>query len=180
MIVWSRLRRSRGFGIHSPFAFDLVLRTLRERDHYYAYAELEALRDEARRAGAAALPSAGVLRLVVRLTARFQPRRVMVSGDPTGLIAKAVALTDSRVTFTSDAPTMAILSGRDDTPEAVAAAAGTVARGGVALLLDRRPGKKAAEAITAPMKRGMTFTSRRKLLAVGARHLPRQNFDINY
>lgn len=182
MILWSRLRRSRGFGIHSPFAFDLVLRTLRECAPYYAYADLDRLRREATdsREGHGRVPSAADLRLLVRLVARFRPRRVLVSDDPTGLLAAAVTLADDRITLGhGDEPAdMVILTGRGDTPAAVDAARDAVMRGGVALLLDRRHSPDAARHITDPMRRGMTFTSRHKLLAVGDPRLPRQNFDI--
>ena len=33
-----RYRTSRGFGVHSPFAFEFITRTIRDRDaYYYAY-----------------------------------------------------------------------------------------------------------------------------------------------
>ncbi|MDE7397617.1 MAG: hypothetical protein K2M98_07820, partial [Muribaculum sp.] len=35
------LRGSRGFGIHSPFAFEFVLNVLRDRHPFYAYEELK-------------------------------------------------------------------------------------------------------------------------------------------
>lgn len=41
----SRNRRSRGFGIHSPYAYDFVRNVLRERLPYYNYAYLNQLRD---------------------------------------------------------------------------------------------------------------------------------------
>lgn len=184
MIVWSKLRRSHGFGIHSPFAFDLVLRTLRERTPYYAYADISRLRHEApRRRG---LPRESDLKLIVRLVARFQPEGVGIGADPSGLIGDAVRLADGRTEVMEyagscdDAPDMVILSGRGDSPEAVSAAVRAVAAGGVALLLDRRRSPETARAITEPMEVGMTFVSRHKLLAVGATHLPRQNFEIAY
>lgn len=40
----SRHHRSRGFGIHSPFAFNFVRYVLREKNPYYSYELLEALR----------------------------------------------------------------------------------------------------------------------------------------
>lgn len=42
--AWRRHRRSRGFGVHSPFAYGFVTTVLSERLPYYAYEELEALR----------------------------------------------------------------------------------------------------------------------------------------
>ncbi|MGM9871833.1 MAG: hypothetical protein ACI31E_08625 [Muribaculaceae bacterium] len=38
MSWWSRLRTSRGFGVHSPFAFSLITDTLRMPDDYSYYA----------------------------------------------------------------------------------------------------------------------------------------------
>lgn len=180
MILWSKLRRSRGFGIHSPFAFDLVLHTLRERDRYYTYTEIENIQHQAHAEGVGDLPSKSVLKLIVRLIARFQPRHIHLCGDPSGLIEKTIRLADSRIRFTSDAPTMVIIGRCKLTSTDIEIANATVARGGVAFLLDRRAMPEAAEAITRPMKRGMTFYSRHKLLVVGAGHLPRQNFEIAY
>lgn len=42
-----RYNRSRGFGIHSPFAFHFVTSVLGERSPFYAYAVIGALRQEA-------------------------------------------------------------------------------------------------------------------------------------
>ena len=44
-----RWRHGRGFGIHSPFAYNFICLTLRERLPYYAY---PVLREELRRSGA--------------------------------------------------------------------------------------------------------------------------------
>lgn len=43
----TRYRHGKGFGIHSPFAFGFVLKVLRERNPYYSYEHLEALRAKA-------------------------------------------------------------------------------------------------------------------------------------
>lgn len=43
---WRRLRHRCGYGIHSPFAFGLVTGVVYEREAYYAYASLHALRPQ--------------------------------------------------------------------------------------------------------------------------------------
>lgn len=45
--IFNRIKRSRGFGIHSPFAFNFILRVLRERNHYYAYTDIKRRRKKA-------------------------------------------------------------------------------------------------------------------------------------
>lgn len=45
IVRWPRrYRTSRGFGVHSPFAFELITRVLRDREaYYYAYPEIDSL-----------------------------------------------------------------------------------------------------------------------------------------
>ena len=41
-IVWlSRIRKRKGYGVHSPFAFDLVTNVLYNKEKYYAYEEMD-------------------------------------------------------------------------------------------------------------------------------------------
>lgn len=47
-----RWRRTHGFGVHSPFAFNFITKVLGEKEaEYYAYAEIAAFCPKARRAG---------------------------------------------------------------------------------------------------------------------------------
>ena len=40
--VWlKRLRHRRGYGVHSPFAYNFLRDVVYERNHYYAYADIE-------------------------------------------------------------------------------------------------------------------------------------------
>lgn len=167
MFLWSKFRRSRGFGVHSPFAFDLLSNTLHEPKGYAYYPDGD-------------IDKNPVLRLIMRLVARFTPRRVMVSDDPDGLISRAVARADSRVSLTGDAPDMVILSGSNDSPQAVDSALEAIKTGGVVFIINRRKVPDIARLLKKNMTRGMTFYSRHKLLIVAAPHLPRRDYEISF
>lgn len=174
MIFWSKIRRSRGFGIHSPFAYDLVMNTLRDSNVYshYAYDSLDAFGQSPY--------GVTLLRLIVRLIARFNPGEVLVSGDPSGVLARVVEIAGAQLASTGYSPEMVILAGRGDDPGALDVAVRCVNAGGTVLLLDRRRDAQVAEAVKKSMDRGMTFYSRHKFLATGARHLPRQDFELMF
>lgn len=77
--VWrsfSRWRHGRGFGIHSPLAYDVLTSTLRGQRHtgYYGYRDLPPSQ------GGKSRKAERRARLVFRLVARFQPRSVAVAG----------------------------------------------------------------------------------------------------
>ncbi len=67
-----RLWRSKGHGVHSPFAFSLITSTLRIKERYYAYDEIEAM--------AVARNLKHEMKLVVRLLARFNPASIRLCG----------------------------------------------------------------------------------------------------
>ena len=73
-LLWLvRLSRRRGFGLQSPFAYNLVTRVVHERGEYYAYGDLAG-----RRVGAT-LPERDD-RLLLRLANDFQPRCCLLLG----------------------------------------------------------------------------------------------------
>lgn len=40
--IWlRRIRHRKGYGVHSPFAFDFIKQVLEEHDAYYAYSEMD-------------------------------------------------------------------------------------------------------------------------------------------
>lgn len=91
--AFNRYRRSKGFGIHSPFAFRFVLSVLREKHPYYAYAALAEKRREAVRlrkllAGkpAAVVPEKEA-RMIFRVANHFNPRHILQFGEEYGLAA---------------------------------------------------------------------------------------------
>ncbi len=82
----SRWRRSRGFGVHSPFAYNFITKVLREKDaEYYAYAEIAAFCPKARHAGFneifagrdMAIPEAHML---FRVLCHFNPSEIIEIG----------------------------------------------------------------------------------------------------
>ncbi len=88
----SRMRKSWGFGVHSPFAFRLITKVIREKARYYAYDEIAAveaqyitpvLTHKQRRLRKKTDPARG--RLLFRLTNFFQPDEILEIGTAWGL-----------------------------------------------------------------------------------------------
>ncbi len=81
--LYRRLFCRRGYGVHSPFVFDLITNVLEESRGYYAYARLHA-------AHALAPPhdrlSQRECQWLFRLANRFHPQRIITVGTASGLI----------------------------------------------------------------------------------------------
>lgn len=76
-VVWvCRFRYRRGYGVHSPFAFQLITRVFYERGEFYAYRPLAALR-RTETCG----QSERLDRLILRLVNDVQPSHVALWGD---------------------------------------------------------------------------------------------------
>ncbi len=96
-----RYNRSKGFGIHSPFAFNFVLRVLRERLPYYAYEDIEYRRQLAKALASTVSRHPRVIssknaKMIFRITNYFNPRAIMQVGTSYGVSATAVLDVDSR------------------------------------------------------------------------------------
>ena len=85
----SRKRRSRGFGVHSPFAFNFVMNVLGERNPYYAYEYLASLRHSIiatkghrRQMRVMSLKNA---KMLFRITNYFNPSKLLQVGTHYGL-----------------------------------------------------------------------------------------------
>lgn len=162
----SRMRRSRGFGIHSPFAYDLVQNTLRERLPYYIYDVIDKMQPCHRRN----------LRLLVRLVCRLRPAACLVAGEIAPEAERVITCADSRVAFTAaaDADMLIVGRGADVEPGEAAACLG---RGGTVVLFD----KSALPELAAMLPgNAMTFSNGRIVIAAGRRDLPRQSFELNF
>ena len=98
----TRYRKSKGFGIHSPFAFHFVLDVLREKSAYYAYADISERRDEARRMKRLLgvrnpkMISEKSARMMFRIANYFNPDNVLQLGTNFGVSAYSTLRVSSR------------------------------------------------------------------------------------
>ena len=97
-----RYHKSKGFGIHSPFAFSFVLNVLREKLHYYAYADIDWRRDEARRIKRLLkvhhpkMISEKSARMTFRVANYFNPKKVLQLGTNFGVSAYSTLRVSSK------------------------------------------------------------------------------------
>ena len=97
-----RYHRSRGFGIHSPFAFKFVLNVLRERLPYYAYEDLKELRKLSnvhsnglfKRRSIISLKNA---KLLFRITNYFNPSQILQIGTSYGLSSASMLAVSRKI-----------------------------------------------------------------------------------
>lgn len=96
---WSRHHRSRGFGIHSPFAFRFVREVLRERLPYYAYRRINALRAQAATLCRGKVIPAGEARMLFRIVNHFNPVHMLQVGVNSGVECASMLAVSSRSTL---------------------------------------------------------------------------------
>lgn len=86
----SRLRRNRGYGVHSPLAFRLTWRILRPESHlaYYGYDVLESRAAELK----SSKKDLDRAKMLLRATAEFKPQYVWVSHTLPELYREALRL----------------------------------------------------------------------------------------
>ena len=147
-----RLRHSKGFGIHSPFAFSFVLRVLREKCAYYAYSDIEERRRLAIRLVAEEegehprIISQKNAKMLFRIACYFNPSNMVQIGTSYGVSTTAVLEREGVI----------------------------VARN--LLVSDLVVGF--VREVTSELDYGMTFTNGRIVVIVGYKHLPRQRFNL--
>ncbi len=97
----SRMRQAWGFGVHSPFAFRLITKVIREKARYYAYDDIEAVcRDKVedcfsrrqKRLRKRILKSRG--KLFFRLTNFFRPPDILEIASSWGVSSLYLRLAD--------------------------------------------------------------------------------------
>ena len=45
VLLYRSIRYRRGFGVHSPFVFNLITKVIEERCQYYSFHDIELIRD---------------------------------------------------------------------------------------------------------------------------------------
>ena len=89
---YKRLRHSKGFGIHSPFAFMLVNEIINCRCRYYGYDDIEPYIDLMK-----GRKQRRLARLLIRLAGRISFKKFVIVGEADEVLIKAVEIADSRV-----------------------------------------------------------------------------------
>lgn len=157
---WQMLRHSRGFGIHSPFAYRFITEVIRQPYAYYAYDELP---DHSSR-------------LLFRVLVALGPRRIAVYGPRLWSTAAKAAWPHANVTV--------------HRPDFVAADFSVISQQEKNTIINNieegasfygvRLGNSDIDSIKAAMKQGMTFSNGRGAFIAVAQKLPRQDFELNF
>lgn len=92
---FNRYKRSKGFGVHSPFAFYFILNILRERLPYYAYANIELRRNMALNLSAHISRHRRVIsiknaKMLFRIACYFNPKTILQIGTTYGVSTTAI------------------------------------------------------------------------------------------
>lgn len=175
--LYKRWRHTRGFGVHSPYGYDVVKSVVAPSRIYgwYGYAAIDV-----------ALAQLGGLkwrrvrqkaRLALRLTWRLNPARVLVSEKLEEAVMRGVesVVGASDIVVTSDGAS-ATIRGVSVNPEALYIGVGKVQpwhlrwieTGGALLLMDMpiEEAKRGAEEIASVMPHGLILEGRRRLIAI--------------
>ena len=165
----ARWRHSKGFGIHSPFAYDLIVNTLREHNYrYYAYSYIDNSYPSQRK----------VLKLLLRLMCRLTPKSIASVGELSAPVARLAPYASGAqpVDLPEKADMLIISSGAAEPLELLEkSVAGVLMKNGTVVVTDIKQFPTLQSLIN---RLSMTFYNRRLLIGVGRRDLPRQHFDL--
>lgn len=164
-----RLARRRGFGIHSPFAFDFVRRVLAQPCRYYAYDRLSAA---ARRDGI----SPRIIRLIFRLALHFRPAAYCVEGRGAEAFDLAVTLGAPKAETDSRRATFVIIN--PDRPISLPPTSEGSAGDTVVVLLHPSSNSDLLSGLWHKMNNAMLFRGSSVAVIVSRNGLPRQMFNV--
>lgn len=171
---YRRWRHGRGFGIHSPFAYDFITRTLRERLPYYGYERLAAAQFSADGSDALSIRR---LRLIFRIAVRFNPSSAAVTGlRDAAAVKTTLRAVKSNIKFESSPASAGFAVICDD------AAAGPLPDKAIYIFPDcRHGGSETCAAIWSQTAHGMRFDNGKGFcVLVISPKLPKQQFEVKF
>ena len=158
-LLVQRLRHSRGFGIHSPYAFRFVTEVLNQPCSYYAYNSLPE-----------DVLSRHDWQLLVRLLVHFRPRRIALDDGMPSQVGRFVRRVCPRVQFSGN-PDLLICIGGLPEKWRMAVCEGELH----AIVLNSKSMPSVVE-----RAHGMAFGNGRCWIMAAFNHLPAQNFDVQF
>lgn len=159
----ARLRTRRGFGVHSPFAFEFITHVLNPGNGYAYYAE-DAVRDLKRSDRRLAL-------IALRVRCALQAPHVAAALTTGRLNALATVMPGLVTGIDSPTPGALVVAA-----EPLPAAAEAVRRGSPVLLTGH--GRTLTEEVYRAMEHGMVFSMRHIDVIVPLKHLPKTRYYI--
>lgn len=157
-------RHSRGFGVHSPFAFEFITEVLCQPRHYYAYAQL---------------PRDSRQRLLHRLVVALQPKAATVVCADSALWWPAIKSAVSACRLDEETPEFVLANATEASPEELLA---YIDKGAHLMIVNAESCLR--DAIKTHMQargHGMTFAnSCGTIIVANYSHLPAQHFNVRF
>ncbi len=168
-----RAARRKGFGIHSPFAFDFVRRVIAQPCAYYAYSTID-------REAKTTHGSRSRSRLLFRVSLYFRPKRIAISGNIDDSAKKALisGCSSAELKANCDADLWIINSEAMMPREELNRC---IENGGTAVFTHLKGNRDRREKVTGiwhDHAHGMLFMGSDTAILVGLKHLPHQRFDV--
>ncbi len=161
-----RVARRKGFGIHSPFAFDFVRRVIAQPCQYYCYPHLNA---EAQKHHVAPRH----MRLLFRIALHFRPASFAIIGTQSAPWTTAIL---SGIPNAKEAtnPYLLVVTSHTDATEAIRCAS----NGGVVIIINHSRNHNTAIELWQNTSHGIMFCGSDIAIFVGLQHLPHQKFNV--
>lgn len=167
MLHPKRYFRSKGFGVHSPFAFTFIREVMRKpRGYaYYAYGDINKMAGRSDR-----------LRTLFRIVCHTKPASVWSIGRNATMALEVAKKANSAIReLPCDKAALIIVSRMADGAEPTVDLGAIIANQATVVMTDT---PKLLAAIEAEAANGMIFRKGAMSVAVLRRHLPRQTFNI--
>lgn len=170
--AYKRWRHGRGYGVHSPLAYDLVMNTLQEHCAYYCYDRLD-------NAAADSTISPRRLRLIFRLLVRFNPHSVAITGDDRRALLRLAAKSANshcRLVDSIDEAEFVIVN---DNKDSVFRSTDSAK---VYLFLSKKNGlSELADSLWSKLDKGLRLDNHRDIsLIIASPSLPHQQIDVRF